>query len=124
MKKKTSRNSKKKRNKKPGFLTDSDVRLLRHHVRLNSISIDRTIKTIDLLINKERCPQDANTLLHLRKKFDVAVSENDTFRKVIWKHLKMVEERQAPTESLDPISFLVSRIKSRNQALIAQAAMK
>ena len=122
---KTSRNSGHKRIRKTvGFLTEREVALLTKQVRTNSRMIERHIEVIDLLINKERCPKDANTLLSLRKRLQVAIEENDTFRKVLWRHLQMVEAQEAWVPSLDPIEFLVNRIKFRRQALIAQMAMK
>ena len=121
----------KKRNQKnlkaeqwvPGFLNDREVALLQKQIRVNSLLIDYFIEIIDLLANKERCPKDANTLLRFRKRLEIAIAESDTFRKVLWKHIQLVEQSM-PQDSLDATSFLVDRIKSRKFALIAQAAMK
>jgi len=125
MKKRSKADLKKRTRKlKTGFLTDFDVTLLKTQIRKNSFVIDHYIRTIDLLVNKEQCPKDANTLLAFRKRLDVAICENDTFRKALWRHLKMVEQNEAaPPVNLDPIFFLVSRIKTRKFALIAQKAM-
>jgi len=121
----------KKRNQKnlkaeqwvPSFLNDREVALLQKQIRVNSLLIDYFIEIIDLLANKERCPKDANTLLRFRKRLEIAIAESDTFRKVLWKHIQLVEQSM-PQDSLDATSFLVDRIKSRKFALIAQAAMK
>ena len=110
-------------NLKPGFLTEREVALLQKQIRFNSLLIDYYIEIIDLLVNKERCPKDANTLLRLRKRLEIAIAESDTFRKVLWKHTQLVEQSM-PQEYLDAASFLVDRIKSRKFALIAQDAMK
>ncbi len=103
-------------------LTDKEIALLSRQIRYNSQAIDRFIRVIDLLVNKEKCPKDANTLLALRVRMSVAINENDTFRKVIWRHKKALDK--TTNESLDAASFLISCIKIRNQALIAQAARK
>src|SRR3989338_5520921 len=121
----------KKRNQKnlkaeqwvPGFLNDREIPLLQKQIRANSLLIDYFIEIIDLLANKERCPKDANTLLRFRKRLEIAIAESDTFRKVLWKHIQLVEQSM-PQDSLDATSFLVDRIKSRKFALIPQAAMK
>jgi hypothetical protein len=121
----------KKRNQKnlkaeklvPGFLTDREVELLQKQIRANSLLIDYFIEIIDLLANKERCPKDANTLLRFRKRLEIAMAESDTFRKVLWKHMQVVEQ-SVPQDGLDAASFLVDRIRSRKFAQLAQAAMK
>ena len=107
----------------PGFLTDREVELLQKQIRANSLLIDYFIEIIDLLANKERCPKDANTLLRFRKRLEIAMAESDTFRKVLWKHMQVVEQ-SVPQDGLDAASFLVDRIRSRKFAQIAQAAMK
>ena len=121
----------KKRNQKnlkaeqwvPSFLNDREVALLQKQIRVNSLLIDYFIEIIDLLANKERCPKDANTLLRFRKRLEIAIAESDTFRKVLWKHVQIVEQSM-PQDGFDAASFLVNRIKSRKFAQIAQAAMK
>ena len=123
MKKKKNQKEIEAKDLKPGFLTEREVALLQKQIRFNSTLIDYYIETIDLLVNKERCPKDANTLLRLRKRLEIAIAESDTFRKVLWKHVQMVEQ-SIPQGSLDAASFLVDRIKSRKFALIAQDAMK
>lgn len=108
-----------------GSLTQDEADVLRRQIRRNSITTDRYVTTIDLLVNKERCPEDANTLLALRKRLEIAALENDTFRQVLWRHVQMVEQLTLPSQdSLHPASFLISRIKSRKCALGAQRALK
>ena len=106
-----------------GFLTEKQVELLHRQIRINSITMDHYIKTIDLLANKEKCPKDANTLVDLRTRLSIAIAENDTFRKVLWCHAQCVESQFPLDETLDATSFLVDRIKSRKKALMAQMAM-
>lgn len=107
-----------------GFLNHFEVKLLKTQIRKNSRLVDRLMEIIDLLANKEGCPKDANTLASLRKRFAVAVDENDTFRRVLWRHLQSVENQRSPGGWMDPITFLVNQIRTRRRSLIAQAAMK
>ena len=105
-----------------GILTDREVEIVTKQIRFNSSAIDRYIKTIDLLVNKEKCPKDANTLAWLRQRLSIAIDESDTFRQVLWRHKRMTAAQVC--EDMDATSFLLGCIKTRNQALIAQAAMK
>jgi len=105
-----------------GFLTEQEISLIKRQIRFNSEWIDRYIKVIDLLVNKEKCPKDANTLSSLRNRFKIMIDESDTFRHVLWKHQQWLYAHC--DESLDASAFLIDKIKSRKQALIAQMAMK
>jgi len=106
-----------------GFLTDREVEIIRNQIRNNSFAIDHCIEVIDLLINKERCPKDANTLAFLRGRLSVAIAENDTFRKVLWRHMQLVQSQSPDDGDSEAASFMVGRIKSRQRALIAQTAI-
>ena len=102
-------------------LTEREIELLSRQIRYNSKAMDHFIDVIDLLVNKEKCPKDANTLAWLRKRLAISIEENDTFRKVLWRHQKTVSRNSGE----DPAtSFLIHQIKTRRQSLIAQAAMK
>ena len=107
-----------------GFLTDREVHLIRNQIRANSFAVDHFIEVIDLLVNKERCPKDANTLVSLRERLSIAIAENDTFRKVLWRHMQLVQNQISYDGESEAAFFLISRIKSRERALIAQMAMK
>ena len=107
------------------LLTEKQEQILKTQVRRNSEFIDLLLKKIDLLANRERCPKDANTLVHLRKQVAIEMEENDNFRKVLWKHLQVKAGwRQIPENLPDPIAFLIDRIKSRQKSLLAEACMK
>ena len=107
-----------------GFLTEREVEVIGRQIRANSIAMDRYIEIIDLLVNKEKCPKDANTLLRLRRCLEVAVAENDTFRRVLWRHMQLVESKNLFHDDLDASSFLIQQIKFRRNAVIAQTARK
>ena len=104
-----------------GFLMEWEVNVLRTQIRKNSKVIECLIEKVDLLANKERCPKDANTLRSFRKRLAVSLAENDTFRRVLWRHTQLTQP-SVQESCLDPISFLVSRIKARELAQIAEEA--
>ncbi|GEM_PF-6858493 len=120
MKKKSTKKNQKESSRV--FLTEKEVEVITKQIRFNSEAIDRIIKVIDLLVNKEKCPKDANTLAALRQRLQISIDESDTFRKVLWRHKKWMAGHYE--EGLDAASFLVGQIRSRKQALIAQLAMK
>lgn len=108
-----------------GHLTPWQEKIIRTQIRKNSAVIDHLLARIDLLINRERCPKDANTLLNFRKRLSVSMDENDNFRKVLWKHLQVVDHwKQMPDNVPDPISFVLDRIKTRRQSMISQDCWK
>lgn len=104
-----------------GYLTENEVSLLKKQIQFNSAWIDRCINVIDLLVNKEKCPKDANTLIALRVRLKIMIDESDTFRKVLWQYRKWLASHCY--EGLDAATFLLSRIKSRQQAGVVQEAM-
>ncbi len=107
------------------LLTLCQEKILRTQIRRNSQFIDLLIRKVDLLANQERCPKDANTLVRLKKQLAIEMSENDTFRRVLAKHLEVKERwRTLPDDLPDPMTFLVDRIRTRRKALIAQMCMK
>src|SRR3990167_4150047 len=108
-----------------GHLTPRQETIIREQIRKNSKVIDQLVSKIDLLINRERCPKDANTLMVLRKRLAISIDENDTFRNVLWKHMQVIESWKTMPENLpDPISFVVGCIRIRQQSLIAQSCWK
>ena len=108
-----------------GHLTPHQEKIIRTQIRKNSLVIDQLLSKVDLLINRERCPKDANTLLSLRKRLSISMEENDNFRKVLWKHLQVSAHwKTMPDNVPDPISFVLERIKSRKRSLISQECWK
>lgn len=110
--------------RRTGFLTQEEVAILKTQIRRDSLVIGHLVRAIDLLVNQERCPEDANLLLSLRRRLAIAIEENDTFRRVLWRHIQMTEPARAAISLLDPVSFLIHQIKSRERRMLAQAAMK
>jgi len=67
-------------------LTPKEVRILKEQIRKNSQLIDTYISRLDLFVNKEKYPPQAEFLKKIRTRLELLIEENDTFRKVHWKH--------------------------------------
>lgn len=69
-------------------LTQEEARILKRQIRQNSALIHEHIDRLDLLVNKERYPHKAIFLEKIRRRLELLMEENDTFRKVLWKHFQ------------------------------------
>lgn len=67
-------------------LTGEEARIVKDQIRRNTRLIDQYIDRLDLLVNKERYPQQAVFLHKIRRRLELLMEENDTFRKVLWRH--------------------------------------
>lgn len=69
-------------------LTEEEQRIIRTQIRRNSSIIQGLIRKIDLFANFEKIPEREKFLLEIRSKLELLMQENDTFRKVLWKHFQ------------------------------------
>ena len=69
-------------------LTSEETRILKSQIRKNRVLINDHIRRIDLFVNQERYPQQVDFVAKIRARLFLLMDENDTFRKVLWKHLK------------------------------------
>ena len=67
-------------------LTSEETRILKHQIRDNARLVEEYIMRLDLLVNKERYPSGAVFIQKIRRRLELLMEENDTFRKVLWKH--------------------------------------
>lgn len=67
-------------------LTREEVRILKEQIRKNSALIDDYIDRLDLLVNKERHPAKEVFVEKIRRRLNLLMEENNTFRSVLWKH--------------------------------------
>ena len=67
-------------------LTTEEIRILKQQIRKNADFIDQYVSRLDLLVNKERYPHRAVFIEKIRRRLELLMEENDTFRKVLWKH--------------------------------------
>jgi hypothetical protein len=69
-------------------LTEEEQRIITTQIRRNSAVIHGLIKKIDLYMNLEKVPEQEVFILEIRAKLALLMQENDTFRKVLWKHFQ------------------------------------
>ena len=69
-------------------LTSEETRILKRQIRQNSKLINEFVERLDLLVNKERYPGKAVFIQKIRRRLELLMEENDTFRKVLWRHLQ------------------------------------
>ncbi len=67
-------------------LTSEEVRILKRQIRSNARIVEDYVMRIDLLVNKEGYPRGAIFIQKIRRRLELLMEENDTFRKVLWKH--------------------------------------
>lgn len=82
--------SKKLDHESPCF-TDEEVAIIKRQIRRNAILVMRYIYRLDLFINKEKYPREETFIRKIRRSLELLMAENDTFRKVIWKHYQREE---------------------------------
>jgi len=69
-------------------LTPKEVRILKEQIRSNGKIMDDYIERLDLMVNKEHHPGRTKFAERLRSRLYLLMEENDTFRKVLWKHFQ------------------------------------
>jgi hypothetical protein len=68
--------------------TPEEVRIVKQQIRRNMAQIDVHIRRIDLFVNQEQYPHREAFVEKLRSRLFLLMEENDTFRKVLWKHFQ------------------------------------
>lgn len=69
-------------------LTDHEMSIIKTQIRKNSRLIDDYLARLDLFVNKEKYPARAAFIAKLRRRLELLMEENDTFRKVLWTHFQ------------------------------------
>ncbi|HLD49996.1 MAG TPA: hypothetical protein VJC08_02230 [bacterium] len=69
-------------------LTPEEIRILKLQIRGNTRLVEEYVLRLDLLVNKERYPRGAIFIEKIRRRLELLMEENDTFRKVLWKHYR------------------------------------
>lgn len=72
-------------------LTKGEIKILKEQIRKNAVVMDDFVDRLDLLVNKERYPGHAVFIEKIRRRLYLLMDENDTFRKVLWKHYQKQE---------------------------------
>ncbi len=74
----------------PG-LTQEETRIIRKQIRQNAAIADQYVAKLELFVNKERYPSNAVFIQKIRRRLEILMEENDTFRKVLWKQYQKEE---------------------------------
>ena len=67
-------------------LTSAEIKILKKQILSNTVSINEYVDRLELFILKERYPYRAVFIEKIRRRLELLMEENDTFRKVLWKH--------------------------------------
>lgn len=72
-------------------LTQEEVRILKKQIRANALLINQFIDRLELFIHQEGYPRGAVFIEKIRRRLELLMEENDTFRRVLWKHMQTQE---------------------------------
>lgn len=72
-------------------LTQEEIRIIKAQIRRNSVNVDQFVDRLTLLVLKERYPAQAVFIQKIRRRLEILMEENDTFRQVLWKHYQKQE---------------------------------
>jgi len=96
------------------LLDQNEEKIIKEQINKNALLISQIIAKIDLLMNKEGHRHDSNIVAEFRQKLDILISENDTFRKVYWKHVQTAYETIVDAD-YEAVRYLVLTIRERNR---------
>lgn len=96
-------------------LTPKQEKIIKEQIRKNTKVIDWLIYKIDLLVNKEGHQKNSKIVVSLQKKLDVLTEENDTFRKVFWKHVQQIESAWVGGTP-DAFRYLILKVQEKHKA--------
>ncbi len=74
-------------------LTSEEIRILKRQIGRNAALIGEHVSRLDLLVNKERYPGKEAFIERIRQQLFLLMDENDTFRKVLWQHVRKQDEK-------------------------------
>jgi len=69
-------------------LTPYEAQIIRGQIRKNSEIIDSYVRRIDLFVNQEKYPHREVFIEKLRRRMFLLMEENDTFRRLAWRHFQ------------------------------------
>ncbi len=103
-------------------LTQLEEKIIRDQIKKNSKVIDWLVYKVDLLMNKEGHKRDSDPVVALREKMSVLTAENDTFRKVLWRHVEQEESLWDDPGAQNAFRYLVVKVKEKKKASKANVA--
>lgn len=80
-------------------LTSEEIRILKRQIWRNAALISQQVSRLDLLVNKERYPGKEAFIERIREQLFLLMDENDTFRKVLWQHVRRPDEKPGAKQS-------------------------
>lgn len=72
-------------------LTSGEVKIIKDQIRRNGRLIDDCLYRLDLFLNREGYPRRERFIAKIRDRLMLLMTENDTFRAVLWKHYQREE---------------------------------
>ncbi|MBN1688290.1 MAG: hypothetical protein JW893_04245 [Candidatus Omnitrophica bacterium] len=81
-------------------LTDEEVTILKRQITQNARVISQYVERLDLFLNKEKVPSEEKFVRRLRRRLEVLMEENDTFREVLWKHFQKIDFLKSRSDEL------------------------
>lgn len=70
------------------LLTPFEVEIIQKQIRKNSLVVDSYIERIHLFVNRERYPKNEVFVQKIRARMFLLMEENDTFRRLLWRHFQ------------------------------------
>lgn len=67
--------------------TPEEIRIVKRQIQSNSRLIQETLMRLDLLVNREKYPAQAVFIEQIRRQLFLLMEENDTFRRVLCRHI-------------------------------------
>ena len=74
-------------------LTPYEAQIIKRQVQKNSEVIDSYVKRIDLFVNREKYPGREPFIEKIRERMFLLMEENDTFRRLLWRHVQSESTR-------------------------------
>ena len=67
--------------------TSEEIRIVKNQIKSNNKVIQQTLMRLDLLVNREKYPAQAVFIEKIRRQLFLLMEENDTFRRVLVRHI-------------------------------------
>lgn len=69
-------------------LTPDEAGIIKKQIRKNAEVIHSYVQRIDLFVNREKYPKQESFVQKIRERMFLLMEENDTFRRLLWRHLQ------------------------------------
>ena len=78
-------------------LTPCELEIIKKQIRKNSLVVESYVERIDLFVNAEKYPPQETFIQKLRERMSLLMEENDTFRRLLWRHTQGEQVRTPRT---------------------------